>query len=229
MLFAMVAQPQVPEPVFSIDLRGKVHGGEGMTLRPGTCIETFMAGRGCTFTGGRSGFAIEDRKELRLTKSMGISCWVKLDRLPDNANGSQIVFRGDDRNGHDPYTLVVHSDGSVNFGIADAQNVTTLVKSRPIQLNRWTHIVASLSDLNGGMRIWVDGVLEDARTTELRPYADLDPGTAPGVGIGNVQNEFGPHNQPLYGSLADVRIYDVAINPKTVGYNPEGWPVPYRE
>jgi hypothetical protein len=226
MFFTLQGATMPPTPVFSVDLHARVWGGAGIAVRPGTTTMDTQTGRVFVMSSGRSGIMVADTPSLEITKSIGISCWVKLDSYPSFA--SQLVFRGDDRTGLDPYTLVVH-DGRVFFGVQNEKDEGANV-SAPIGLGVWTHVVGSLDDSRyGAMRLWVDGELKDATRTTIRPFAKLDPNAAPGLGIGNVQNDRGPHNQPLQGSLADVRIYDCPITPKMVDYNPEGWKYPLRE
>lgn len=219
-----IAHP--PKPVFTVDLRGRVQGAESLAVRPGTSTLDTVTGRIFVMTGGRGGLMVEDAPQLELTKSVGLSCWVKLDSYPGFA--SQLIFRGDDRSGLDPYTLVVQSDGQIYFGVQNEKDQGVHVNA-PIKLNEWVHVTASLDDNRGAMRLYLDGELVDAKQTTIRPFAHLDAGWAPGLGIGNVQNDRGPHNQPLQGSLADVRIYDQPITPKLVGYQPNGWKYPLLE
>src|SRR5688572_16785402 len=69
------------------------------------------------FNGADGGLLLGDAPALRLTGSITVSTWINLRSYVNHGPGAQVLFRGDDRNGLDPYTLAVHSDGTINFGV----------------------------------------------------------------------------------------------------------------
>jgi hypothetical protein len=135
--------------------------------------------------------------------------------------GAQIVFRGDDRIGIDPYHLTIQGDGRVYFGV-EAGNDSAWVAA-PVPLHQWTHVLASLDDKSGKMALWINGVKVSETRTNARPFGNLDRMSSPGVSIGNIQNDRGPHNQPLRGTLAKVEIYDKAVTPTDLRLNFGAW------
>lgn len=216
----LVALPSRPAPIFEIDAKGRFWvAGRSMTpvLRPGTSRVAVPTGGGFQFDGHTGGISLGDLPALRLTKSMSVSAWVKLDAIPSPGTNGQIVFRGDDRNGLDPYHVTVMADGRVYFGIEDGTGRGDFV-SAPIQAQRWTHVLSTLNDKSGELAIWVDGVRGERKKTDVRPFADLDPNNAPGVSIGNVQNMSGPHRQPFFGQLSRIAIYRQALSPSQAGF-----------
>lgn len=216
----LVAFPGRPEPIFAIDAKGgfRVAGRSfGPVLRPGTSLVSTPYGNGLQFDGHTGGVSLGDLPALRLTKSMSIGAWVRLDAIPGPGTNGQIVFRGDDRNGLDPYHVTVMADGRVYFGIEDGTGRGDFV-SAPIQAQKWTHVLSTLNDKSGELAIWIDGVKAEAKKTDVRPCADLDPNNAPGVSIGNVQNMSGPHRQPFFGQISRVAIYRQAVTPTQAGF-----------
>ena len=73
------------------------------------------------------------------------------------------------------------------------------------------------------MRLWIDRKEVASMLTTRRPFADLDPAFAPGVSVGNVQNDQGPHNQPLDGVVADLRLYATALTPADIDDGMPPW------
>lgn len=178
-----------------------------------------------SFDGIQSGLALSDLSDLGHAKSLTVAAWVWMRKAP--AHAGQLVFRGDDRLGNDPFQLVTWADGTVHFGITDEGNEGEEVGA-VLPVGRWTHVVGSIDDRTSMIRLYLDGVLIQQKRTKLRPMVELDSAT-PGIGVGNIQNPgFGPHNQPFDGKLADVRIYPAAVAPKDAGYQPEGWNMPFK-
>lgn len=210
------------EPVLRLMLDGSVYmkgGSDDIRVRPGTSVVSVPGGTGWEFNGKQGGIELGDAAALKLTGSMSVAVWLYVRSYVGPGPGSQILFRGDDRNGLDPYSLVVHPDGTVNFGLQDERNDGASVTAR-VPLNGWRHVVASFDSVNGSMKLYLNGALQDARVTTVRPFRDLDRNWAPGVSIGNVPNRFGPHNQPLNGIIADLAVFARVVTPADlrVGY-----------
>lgn len=206
---------------------GVVRGSTATRLMPGVQTERGPGGAVVyAFDGRQGGLALSDVPGLAGARSLTVAAWVWMRKAPGQAG--QLVFRGDDRTGNDPFQLVTWADGTVHFGITDAGDQGVEIGTN-LPVGRWTHVVGSIEDRTGAMRLYLDGVMVKQVTTKLRPSITLDAGTSPGIGVGNIQNPgFGPHNQPFDGKLADVRVYPAALSPREVGFNPEGWNVPYR-
>jgi len=215
----------MPVPVFEIAMDGAVRlQRDRLDARycPGTAATYVPGGSGFRFDGRRSAILLGDPKSLRLTKSLTIATWVRLEDHVAQGPGAQIFFRGDDRDGIDPYHLSVLPDRRVYFVVENRTGGIEWVAA-PIPLGRWTHILASLDDKTGEMLLWLNGKKVDSRNTTVRPYKDLDKASSPGVGIGNVQNDRGPHNQPLRGDIARLEVYDRAVTPTELRLNFSPW------
>ncbi len=177
------------------------------------------------FNNGRGAMQLGDLKELQITGSMTVSVWLKLRSYVNDGPGAQILFRGDDRNGLDPYDLVVHSDGTINFSVQNEESFGRHVTAE-VPLQKWFHILANFDAETGTMEMWHDGILVAGGSTARRPFAFLDRAFAPGVSIGNVQNDLSPHNQPLNGYVADLRLYRGVVRPKDLDLGRGGWTEP---
>jgi hypothetical protein len=218
-----------PEPVLWLRLDGVLQVPRPRLL-PGTgAVRTPDGGWGLELDGIGSGIELPDDRRLQITRSLTISAWLfptLFTNEHNSAPGAQILFRGDDRSGLDPYHLTVLSDGTVAFAVNNLRSQGSIVTA-PIQTRRWTHVLGSLDDNTGEMKLFLDGRLVARKRTSVRPFRRLDIAARPGIGIGNVQAASGgAHNQPYHGKIADLRLYNQALDPRQVGFDPAGWNTP---
>lgn len=215
---------QEMEPVLWLRPDGKITV-EGKQITPtinaGTTRVRALSGVGFDFAGPRSGINIPDLSQLALTESFTVSVWVNARSYVNDGPGAQLLFRGDDRNGHDPYRLVIHNDGTINFGVQTADDQGAHVTAE-LPLHRWHHVLASFEDSGNRnerrLRLYMNGNISAFRTTSFTPFDQLVRGESPGIGIGNIQNERGRHNQPFNGTLFDLRVYRGAWSPDQLDF-----------
>jgi len=179
---------------------------------------TATKGNAIDFQGDLNGGAFTaDGPEFVLTRSLSVSCWVyprAFSHPLATSPQAQIVFRGDDRSGLDPYHLTLSRTGYYAFGVAGPGETSVL--HAPAKLNAWAHLLGTLDDATGEMRLYVNGKLAAELTTNVRPLGPLDPNYRPGIAIGNTQfPQGGRHRQPFDGMIRDVRIYNEAVSPRT--------------
>lgn len=208
-------------PVLWLDLKGNILiAGHPASARFTPGATAFRTRNGITygFTGVHGGVLLGDQPALKMGGSITVSTWINPESYVNDGPGAQILFRGDDRCGLDPYTLVIQGDGTINFGISNENGAGMAVKAE-LPLHQWNHITANYNASNGELRMWMNGDLVAFSKTSARPFLNLDRSYTPGVGIGNVQNDTGPHNQPFKGQLADLRVYAAALTPDEAGYN----------
>jgi hypothetical protein len=148
---------------------------------------------------------VPDTSTLALTHSMTVEAYIKV--LGQFGAADDIVFRGDDRLGLDPYVLNV-LNGQLRFVITNAANVQAGA-SAPVPLNTWVHVAGELDDASGQLSVWINGVMANSIITTVRPFATLDAGSTPGVGIGNVQSA--NYNQYFDGFIDELRISNQAL------------------
>ena len=79
-----------------------------------------------------------------------------------------------------------------------------------IASGRFVHIAAVLDLEAGKMRIYLDGTVAGETPAAGGPFKTLDSRFAPGLGIGNTQNN-GPHNQPFSGIIDELQVYNRAL------------------
>jgi hypothetical protein len=177
-------------------------------------------GYGLDLDGTHGGLLIPDLPALALTRAMTVSTWVYLRGYVSDGPGAQLLFRGDDRPGHDPYDFVLRGNGTIEFGIGSDDDHRPFVATE-IPLRQWVRVTASYEAATGEMKLWMGDRLVATRVTEIKPFRDLDQNYLPGVGIGNVETDGGfGNNQPLNGILADMRLYPTVLEPALAGWRP---------
>ncbi|MBI1334273.1 MAG: hypothetical protein GC165_15495 [Armatimonadetes bacterium] len=221
---ALCMAQEGPTPVFAIKLNGTVVSPSPESWRPETHWIKVPGGLGVEFWGQSSGWMIVDHPALALEKQFTISAWLKPYAYVLSGPQAQIMFRGDDRPGLDPYSMAIHDDGTIFLRFDSDDNVTTECKSTTkLPVNQWSHVVGTFDSYAHAMKIWVNGKLENTTQTDRHPIGRLEAIDSAGLGVGNVQWDKGPHNQPYHGVIADLRLYNVALDPEKVGYDPKLW------
>jgi hypothetical protein len=166
-------------------------------------------GQAFNFNGSNGWAALGDPSSLAFTQSFSIEGWIKVNGLPTNYNFGTIMFRGDDRGGLDPYTLVISPNGNLQFGIDNASNQGIGIQA-PIATGQWVHVAATLDDATGLMTLYENGAVVAQTTTTIRPFGALDPTQQPGVGIGN-SNALSNYDVPFNGLIDELAVYNRAL------------------
>ena len=163
------------------------------------------------FNGINQRVFIPDNPLFQLTHSLTIEAYVYVRSTPPPGGlPAQILFRGDDRIGLDPYFLGLTGD-NVAFSVQDATNQSAAAIAPLPGLNRWIHVAGTLDDATGAMRLYLNGNLAASLTTSVRPMATLEPADNPGLGIGNVQS--GTYFEYFNGLIDEVRLSNQALAP----------------
>jgi hypothetical protein len=181
--------------------------GSGVNFVPGISGQAFDF----TLDGASSGTSrvhVPDDDAFKLTGSLSIAAWIS-----GNTHSWAILQRGDYRPGLDPYTFSFSPSGYLAFGIASANDHTLLELPTLLPDNQWMHVAATLDDLTGSMRIYVNGALAAETFTSVRPLAELDPLHTPSVGVGN---SAAFHNFPFIGQIDEVLLYGRALSPSEI-------------
>ncbi len=172
------------------------------------------------FNGTNQRLFIPDSSAFNLT-SFTIEASI-LVRSSDPSQNSQILFRGDDRGGLDPYYLTV-AGSSIRLFIGNETSSAIVAAALP-GYDQWIHVAGSLDDATGAMRLYIDGTLASSTVTSIRPLAYLDPSWSPGLGIGSTQGD--AYRQYFDGKIDEVRIADRALDPSEFLNAPNPVPVP---
>lgn len=209
---------QAPQPVLWVKPSGVITV-QGSPVQPefstGTRWVRMQNGFALEIDGKRGGARLPDMQALQLDGSITVAGWFFLRSYVNDGPGAQVLFRGDDRSGLDPYYLAIHGDGRMYFAInsSDARSANA---SGEIEIGRWTRVVANYSAETKRLNFWVNGEHVSGTKTSLVPFKQLNQPDVPGIGIGNVQNARGPHNQPLNGFIHDLRLYKGAYTPMEI-------------
>ena len=83
---------------------------------------------------------------------------------------SQIIFRGDDDIGMDPFLIELRNT-NLFFAVTDYANQMAAVRA-PINLHQWHQVAGTLDGTTGNLRLYLDGNLV-AATTTVRPCRTL--------------------------------------------------------
>jgi alpha-tubulin suppressor-like RCC1 family protein len=185
-----------------------VSGNNG-TLEGGVTYGPGVGGvsQGFLFNGTNGVVYIPDSASLAISPSISISAWVRVDALP--AGLAQILFRGDNRVGYDPYWLGVTAAGLIEFQIGDTSG-DSFVIAAPVPMYTPFFVVATLDDPTGEMRMSINEQTVAAATTTIRPLTTLESNQSPGAAIGNTQDP-GWANLPFTGLIDEIKLYDIAI------------------
>ncbi len=151
---------------------------------------------------------VADDPLFQLTRSLTLEALVRVDEFGVNR---EVVFRGDNRGGLDPYQLAITAGGQLAFTIDNAANVRTrLLSPDVLPLGELVHVAGTLDDVTGDMKLYINGSLVSETNTVQRPFGPLDPNQSPGIGIGSLNSS----EQMLFKGLIDeVRISDTALGP----------------
>lgn len=152
---------------------------------------------------GNQRITVPDDTLFQLTHSLTIEAYINLFSYPTQGvyNEGEIVFRGDNRPGLDPYFLEVR-DQNVLFNIDSGHGAAYLAAPLP-GLNQWVHVAGTLDDTTGQMRLYINGQIVADTVTPLRPFGALDSTQYPSVQVGSW----------CHGQIDEVRISDTALSP----------------
>jgi len=175
----------------------------GATFAPGEVGQAF------SFDGVGARVQVADSDSLKLTASMTIEGWIKVNAF--STTHGEIFFRGDDRGGLDPYSLSTEPNGTLSFQVTTISNTSSVVQA-PVPLGQFIHVAATLDDATGAMKLYENGAVVAQTVTTLRPFRDLDPASNPSIGIGNHGGyPTSPHNFPFNGLIDELSVYNRAI------------------
>lgn len=175
---------------------------------------------GLIFDGVAARVFIEDNPAFYLTNSLTLEAFIRYDGEPTGGQMSQIIMRGDDRIGLDPYFLALDPNGALGFGVEPEvpDTISWLVSPLPVARNVFLHVAGTLDGVTGQQKLFINGQEVASTNTTLRPFGQLDPSQSPGLGIGNVQSP--NYNEYFNGIITEVRISDVALDPRQFLFAP---------
>jgi hypothetical protein len=162
------------------------------------------------FNGSSQQLTMADNTKLQLTHSLTIEAFIKAEPLVAGTGmQGQILFRGDNRPGLDPYELYVSSSGQIVFQVDSATSIVSLAQAIPN--DQWLYVAGTLDDATGQMKLYVNGNVVASTTTTVRPLGPLDANFKPGLGVGSDQDS--QYAELFNGWIDEVRLSDVALQP----------------
>ena len=163
------------------------------------------------FDGRDDRIAVPDDSRFYLTESFTIEAWINIRYYAGSRqNHSFIVFRGDVREGFDPWYICLEESGQLAFMVTDLLNNNSVVMSpAPLPIKRFVHVAAVMNHETGMQSVFVDGERVASVRTKIRSGGALG-GVGPGIGIGGRQDH---SHQGYSGSIAEIRISANALTP----------------
>jgi hypothetical protein len=181
---------------------------------------TMGSTRSLSYNGSNNRVSIPDSSNFQLTHSLTIEAVFKTESMvPGTGASANLLFRGDNRPGLDPYRLSLSQPGNgLYFQIQDA-NQQAVALSYTVPFGQWVFAAGTLDDATGLMSLYVNGNLVASTTTSIRPMGGLNPSYSPGLGIGSDQGA--QYGELFHGSIDEVRLSDKALNPSEFLIVPE--------
>ena len=102
----------------------------------------------------------------------------------------------------------MQGDNTLAFFIEDGSGNYTSVSTN-LNYNQWYHVAGTFDAGSSLMELYVNGALVSQASTSIRPLGNLIPGDYPGVGIGNVNDNY--NNFPFTGDIDEVALYNRAL------------------
>jgi hypothetical protein len=174
---------------------------------------------GLSFDSTGDGVFINDNPVLAITGSLTLEAFVRIDSY---ATSGQIVFRGDDRAGLDPYAIQFIGDDNPNLdrrrsmqffinpagGDGLRESIFTPPQF-PLPLGETFHVAGTLDDATGEWKLFINGNVVAEATTASRPFGALDPAFRPRISLGSIDQG---GTQFFNGVIDEVRISNVALD-----------------
>jgi subtilisin-like proprotein convertase family protein len=193
---------------YNDSIYGNTGIGQDINFTPGEVGNAFVS----TYTANppQSAISIPDQPIFALTNSLSIDGWIKSAGV--TGNNGEILWRGDDRSGYDPYFFQLNGDNTLGFGIGNNAGVgVNLNTTFSLPINQWFHVAATLDGNTGTMSIYTNGVLAAQTSTTIRPDVVLLAGDEPSLGIANTGTPVWEYI-PFNGDLDEISLYSRALS-----------------
>ncbi|MHC4675343.1 MAG: SUMF1/EgtB/PvdO family nonheme iron enzyme, partial [Planctomycetota bacterium] len=158
------------------------------------------------FDGKNDYIYIKNSKSLDIRGSVTLSAWVK----NNGDNDGQIIWRGDELPGHDPYQLhLTHGKMECRINVGDGK-MGYIIQSKQAVDNNW-HFWTGVYDKEAGkLYLYKDGNLDNSTDTHLEINYDTSSmwNTIGAVDHGNWQH--------FNGVIDEARIWNMARTPQQI-------------
>ena len=158
---------------------------------------------------------VPDHSDVAFSGSFTVQAWVQTG--PTTPVGQEvIVFRGDAREGLDPFILSLQPTGMVQFVVTGPEDGTSAVAMTPIPPGEPLQLTAVFDAVTREVELYLQCVLADATCTGFgHAMRDLDASSTPGVGLGSHAGRGGTI-YAFRGVLDEVRLYDGVLSPDEI-------------
>jgi hypothetical protein len=186
-----------------IDHSGREHHG---VLVAGSRTSAPRTG-GVANTGQGLLVEVVDHPDMAFAGSFTVQAWLVAG--PNTPTSQEvIVFRGDAREGLDPFILSLQPTGEAQFLVSSPEDGVVAVASAPVPVGVPVQLTAVFDGEAREVRLFLQCTLAQAVCTDFeQPMRELDANSSPGVGLGSHAGRGGL----LYafrGVLDEVRLYD---------------------
>jgi hypothetical protein len=197
-----------------LDSSGSGHSG---VLVAGTRVST-PDGGGIANTGDGLLIDIPDHPDFAFSGSFSVQTWIQTPVEP--VMGQQvIVFRGDAREGLDPFVLSLQPDGVAQFVVMGPEDGSSVAPRAQVPAGTMIELTGVFNAKTREARLYVQCALAATECSPFdQPMRELDPNSSPGVGLGSHARR----ESVLYqfrGVLDGVRLYSGALDAEAIAFN----------
>lgn len=173
-----------------------------------------------TLSGGGTGLEFDQEfvqvadSPLFESNSLTVEAIVNIDALPSAGNLAQIVFRGDDQAGLDPFYLGFLGEQLRWYIEGPSPGASALHASFTGLVDELVHVAGTIDDATGAMKLFINGAEVASTTTTRRPTLSISPLSGCGISIGALEDcSFSSPQQYLDGIIGEIRISNTALAP----------------
>jgi hypothetical protein len=189
------------------DGSGREHHG---MLVAGTRTST-PRGNGVANTGDGLLVDVVDHPDMAFAGSFTVQAWVVTG--PNTPTGQEaIVFRGDAREGLDPFILSLQPTGAAQVLVSGPEDGMLAVASAPVPVGVPVQLTAVFDAAAREVRLYLQCALAEAVCADFeQPMRELDENSSPGIGLGSHAGR-GGMIYAFRGVLDEVRLYDGVLS-----------------
>ncbi len=188
--------------------------GNAEWVSPGLDTNSFALNFDNADNNGDNVVTAPDQPQLNFTNNLAftVAAWIDSASLAQT-NGAGIVTKGYGAGGEqfnlDIFTNSAPVGGTIRFFVRSAGGTVSQITTAAVPtVGHWEHVAATYDGYSGAMALYTNGVLVGTATGPSSLLYSTYP-----VSIGNRAGTVaGIYNQPVFGEMQDVRLYDVSLS-----------------
>ena len=187
------------------------NGNQATIVGVGTSSVNGRVGGGRRFHGSSATVPLSPTLQSR---TFSVSSWVNPESLP-STNRLAVLFSSfaADNTG---WMVGLSHEGRIVLSVGDGARAPWLVSVTPIEIGKWSHVVATYDETQGAAKLYVDGQ-QVAAGQMANPKVNTS--TQPTIGRASWANTY-----HFYGSLDEVSVFRVALSSTEVSTMYESFP-----